>query len=304
MSQFYKDKLPRPWLSALMVFVFWLSAMVMVALAEHAAVLDDFPMLWGSISGLLWILAALQFVHSGIKMGLLIKTFKRRLASYVSNMLGTFTSLARAPVEICKIGLYSALTVVAFILLSLLNVQSTLPFMMCFLSTLLVVVLRNFLPPVTIYLASSAPERLVLLQRMQIRSISGVTGLLDVENHLDIQQKLWSLIYNAMVVLFDSRTSTDDAWKATAACFMAMSPLIIVDARDTSAGVLFEIEEVFRQGYLPKTVFVSRNDGSCPAIERLRNEAKIPESDCSTLTEQQLVSRIGALVWSAQPLEQ
>lgn len=291
-----------PWM------IFWLSALGGMAFAESKGILDHDPTWWRVIRLIIWALVAMQCIHSAIKLHLWFRTFRGQLLHRMAEMQKSFRQLARSQIERRLIETYSLLTVLAAAL-CLLGFDTLLPFALFFLSLVVVIVLRNFLPPIILYLSSSNPERLALLQTLQFRSFSGVTALLDVSEYLDIEQPLWELSKRAFIESTDARTKDDAAWQHTVSRLMAMAPLLIVDGRDTSEGVLREIEEIFQHGFLRKTMFVSDDAaldgaqvGRCPALETLKAQGRISDDDTFHITEPWLVSSIMSLTFSAPTL--
>jgi hypothetical protein len=161
-----------------------------------------------------------------------------------------------------------------------------------FCSFLLVVLIRNMFPPTAVYLATSNIDRLKLLQQLQARSIPNLVALLTLS-----RSGTAPLSYR-FISLFDFRTHNDDTWRTVVDQLLAMAPVIFVDARDASPGVLDEVRRIIHKRYLNKVLFVSNPDGSLPVLESLA-----PPHDISafrTLDENQLLKRVTAITWGAR----
>jgi hypothetical protein len=69
-----------------------------------------------------------------------------------------------------------------------------------------------------------------------------------------------------MLMLFDSRTTDDQQWQYVVAELQSIAPVVLVDARDTTPGVVYEVHRTLTKLYTDKTLFLCNADGSCPAI--------------------------------------
>jgi hypothetical protein len=299
-SKFYESNVFSPWNTVVPVTAFWLLVMTAAGLSERAGLFNGSAW-WHAPLMLLWLLAAIQYIHSVIKLSLAIKTFGRQLPSFTLEMSRIFRLMARAKLEISKITWHAILSGAALVAIFAFKLESAKPFAAFLIGLSIVIVLRNFLPPTALYLSSSAEARLDLFRQLVRRSaFTSVHALLEIDKYVEVNQPIGPLTSKAFVISFDLRTNNDDVWKKTAGRLMAISALIILDARDASSGVLYEAREIFRRGFLNKSIFLSKESGELPALERLRQQDEIIDTNVLHLTEQALLNSITKLTMSAK----
>ncbi len=298
MPNAYQDPIFGISSSVVPLSLFWLVVIGAVVWFERSQALASTTLLWALFP--IWLLAAMNLGHCVVRIQWASRTFRRHLPGLAARMIPLFSKMARARTERMKIATHLGLSALVLIVCVRLGVQGPLPFCIFFVSVALVASLRIILPPAAIYLSSSAPVRLQLMQQLQARVIPGVTGLLDVTQNIDTTDGVKTFFFKATIMLFDSRTNADDDWKVVAAELMDIVPLVFLDARETSPGVLYEVERIFREKLAYKTMFVSEENGQCPALESLNTDARFPEEEVCRLSESHLLANVHQFVRAAR----
>jgi hypothetical protein len=136
--------------------------------------------------------------------------------------------------------------------------------------------LRVVLPPAGVYLASSDPER---------RTIFGFAALLEVSNLADPNQK--GFFGKKLGLLNDFRTTDPSNWPDVVKQLIEMAALVVVDGRDQTPGVEFEVKRILRNRLEFKTAFLS-TDGKLPSLlSRLNAKSLHPSGTFLVMTPDQ-----------------
>jgi hypothetical protein len=288
-AYYARDEL-QPRNSAFPLFVLWLIIIVAVVWADRNAILHG--TWWRVIAGLFWATAALQTLHCMLKAALAIRTFGFDLVPDTLRTTRLFLLSARARYEAWKMALFGVLVAIALGCVLVYRINAMLPPSAYFCSLLLVILIRNLFPPTAVYLATSTADHLTLLSQLQVRSIPNLAALLALSRTAEVP------VSYRFISLFDFRTHDERVWRDVVDRLMAIAPIVILDTRDPSPGVLDEVHLVIRKGYLAKTAFISEPDGRLPVLQTLT----IPPNtaDLKTFTETGLLRSVRAITWAAR----
>jgi hypothetical protein len=265
----------------------WVGLACSLAYFEHSALLSVAA--FAFVVAPLLLFSALNVAHSLHRLVWAALVHRASLPRHGLVAIRAFPKLARARYDVLRLCNQTLIAAVVLVLHWWLNVAMPLAVEAHALSAMLVISLRVCLPPAFLYLASSAPDRLLLAQTLQMRSIPGVTCLLDVSNHIEVQGSRIGSFSKLFVVLFDARTKRDRDWQALVDSLVRVVPVIILDTRDTTEGVLHEVRRIDELRLLHKSIFVSNEHGECPALAALGLE--IP-----SLPDRQIVGKPDAIV--------
>jgi hypothetical protein len=130
------------------------------------------------------------------------------------------------------------------------------------------ILLSAFLPPAILLLASSnweAARLFILLDRGAWPYRTVVLFEPDA-----VQPRRHSIFSWQQFTQSNLRLRDDRDWHHQVGKIADTAPLIIVDTRIASAGVILEIQRIFTAGLLQKTLFVANDDGSAPAFAAAR----------------------------------
>ncbi|OUL97140.1 hypothetical protein [Paraburkholderia hospita] len=282
---------------AMTMAAFWLAGVGILSWMEVTGVGSSSFFFW--VRSTISLLATLSLGHSTVKLGWAVWNFGSMLPIFSKKMLLMFPKMARARSETAKIVVHVGLASIAAMLYATFSVLSMVPLFFYFLSVALVIFLRIILPPAAIYLASSTDDRLKLLFALQMRAFVGVTGLLDLSESLDgdVQSSLKNPIF--LMMLYDSRTREDSDWTEVVEQMMDIVPLIFLDTRDTTPGVLCEVKKIFERDITAKTGFICDEQGTCPALNIAATTERVLDSSIK-ISQQRLLTDIRGLVWKAR----
>lgn len=205
-----------------------------------------------------------------------------RLAFRASQLRELSVILLSAPLAIFLSGVYgrdnlyvAALPLNAFMLIAVL----------CF--TLI------FVPPTALVLSSSTDRQ--LRWALALRRYMGsrrVISLLDT-GYMALKPSAgdaWSILMRRSGSLTDVlRTSSKGDWQQGVRELIEIAPIVIVDTRVCTQALLFEASTILDQKYVYKAIFVSKDDGASPVLERLLEEGRIrPDTPVSLVKESDL----------------
>lgn len=295
MDSLYKHDIYRARNSSLPLGVLWVGAFAALAYMElHKSVSQ-----WGLllITAPTGLAALLHISHATIRLSWAVRTYGRHLPVFMNRMIRMFPRLARFPSETTKILLHIFLAMSGFTLAAGLGVSSVLSPSFLLIGIATTALLRVVLPPGGIYLASSDPERINFFARLGKRIIPGFAALLEVSNQVHPTRE--NFFWNKIGVLFDFRTSDPNDWPDVVKQLIEMAALVVVDARDQSPGVEFEVKRVIRNRLEFKTVFLSP-DGALPSILRdLNVKSSHPSGKFLLMTPEQALQSVPALLMCA-----
>jgi hypothetical protein len=126
---------------------------------------------------------------------------------------------------------------------------------------------KIYLPATVLYLATSTPSRLLFLHRLQ-RRVPNVTAMLDASNLPPEGTEGYSPTPN-FHSMFDSRTCDDADWHEVFETLIDIAPTVLLDTRDVSSSVLYEVEQIFSRSLHGKTLFIAGETGEIPALEHV-----------------------------------
>lgn len=294
MSDPYRHKF-LSWKSVFPMITLWLLVILLFALLEYCNIVSVNVLLW--IMTPLWICFAFNFLHSIIRLIWAVRTFRAHLRNVILRMARIFRRFARAKYEIAKILGYVFLAFTVSMLFFILELHVAIPLILFFVSVAIIVMVRALIPPAVILLTSSAPDRLRLFQRLQIRAITGITAMLDTSQHIQQDAALKKMLFRSMIIAYDARTSNDANWEVTAKEIMDIVPTILLDSRETSPGVLYEAERIFSEKLWFKTLFIVGEDDSCPAVDLALEKTGLSRPDIYLLTEENLIGAFIGVSW-------
>lgn len=281
-----------PWLWTLR-FIAWLGFMAL-ALYVESRFASDRVLVW-LLHGVLWLYVAATVLSALMRLTLARTAYGTQLLPQMAATLRASSGYARAQLEKMRIVVSSALSLVALTTYSTTAFQAALPFAAFFGAASLTYLLRISLPPLVAYFASSRPERLDVLERLQRRVLGTVGAMLDIQGSVGASDQTTVIFRRLLLVQFDLRRENDGEWKAEAARLMNDTPLLILDSRDTSDAVMYEVAEILRLGYQQKTIFLSEPDGRCPALSLLLERNPNAPRNLHRLSEREMMSSLKAL---------
>lgn len=259
----YEESIYKLRYSAIPLLLFW--GAVIAALAYANIELGAPRWLLLLLTAPAAFMALLHVYHGYMRLSWAARTYRRHLPRLMLRMLVLLPKLSRARVEIAKILVHIALTALAILLAILYNAFSLLALGCFFAGITLTAILRVFLPPGAVYLASSQPERISYFANLNKRTILGIAALLEVSTHAKPQEGFARFYGIAIGLLNDYRTSDPDEWTNVVARLVEMTALVIVDGRDNTPGVRYEVQRLLRNRLDFKTAFLSI-DGSLPPV--------------------------------------
>jgi hypothetical protein len=213
-------------------------------------------------------------------------------------MVLMFPGLARIRSEATKVLLHLALAVFGLMLASVTGTYSVLLPSALLLGNATTALLRVVLPPAAVYLASSDPERISFFGQLSKRTIFGFAALLEVSNFADPNQK--GFFGKEVGLLNDFRTTDPSIWPDVVKQLIEMAALVVVDGRDRSPGVEFEVKRILRNRLEFKTVFLS-TDGKLPSLlTRLNAKSSHPSGTFCVITPDQALQVLPASIKDAK----
>lgn len=129
-------------------------------------------------------------------------------------------------------------------------------------------------PAAVLYLANSSPEKLMLQARIkQANLFHRVVALLDMDATL-VRGKRIDVWTRTTIGHDCMRTDAAEerVWKNVVEVLLRQVPLVVLDARDASPAVMFEVRRLFLQEYIHKTLFVVGPQGEAPVLDIISYE--------------------------------
>ena len=298
MASLYEHEIYRPRNSALPLGVFWVGAFAALTYLELQVSAPRWVLLL--VTALAGLAALLHIGHSLIRLLWAVRTYGRHLPAFMNRMIRMFPRLARSRSETIKVLFHTSLAAFGFVLAAGLGVSSVLSLSALLLGIATTALLRVVLPPGGIYLASSDPERIKFFARLSERIIPGFAALLEVSTL--VEPKREGFLRNAIGVLFDFRTSDPNHWPDVVKQLIEMAALVVVDCRDQTPGVEFEVERIMRNRLEFKTVFLSP-DGTLPSVLRHLNvKPSHPSGEFLLMTPDQALQAVPEVIMGAKAL--
>lgn len=263
MASIYQHRIYSLRNSVLPVVLFWMSVLAGLAVAESRNWMPRW--LLYLITAPAAFSALIQLGHGFLRLVWAAKTYRRHLPKLVLRMLGLFPKLSRFRTEMAKIIVHIGLAVLSLVISNIFGLYSVLGLAALFLGITVTVSLRALLPPGGVYLASSDPERIRFFGQLSLRTIPALAALLEVSSFLDPEESLRNYMGDAVGLLNDYRTTQAADWPNVARQLIEVAAVVVVDGRDQTAGVRFEVERILKNHLEFKTVFLS-SDGHMPPL--------------------------------------
>lgn len=230
------------------------------------------------------------FLRTAVARAILGKDFRAQSSA----MLKATARASRTALYVVRAAALAVLIVAALIFFVALDFSAALAFLAFFITQLGTVLLRATIPPLIVYFANSREERIYLFARLQMAVPATVGAMLSVEGTLNDalhrKDSFLSLIRRVLLVQFDMRLRpTAGDWEQEAKRLMLVTPLILFDARDTSEGVMRELEQIVGLQLQHKTWLVADNSGRCPALDCLEKRGGSVPSDLKAVREGDLI---------------
>jgi hypothetical protein len=244
------------------------------------------------------LVASFHYFHSLARVYWAARTYGRHLPEFMRRMVLIFPRLARFRSETTKVLLHLALAVFGLMLVGVTGTYSVLMPSALLLGIATTVLLRVVLPPAGVYLASSDPDRISFFGRLSKRTIAGFAALLEVSNLADPNQK--GFMAKEVGLLNDFRTTDPNDWPDVVKQLIEMAALVVVDGRDRSPGVEFEVKRILRNRLEFKTAFLSA-DGKLPSLlTRLNAKSSHPSGTFFVMTPEQALQVLPAVIRNAK----
>ena len=243
-------------------------------------------LLHGLLLAALVLLAVLNVIHAWAKFSWMRRRHGSAFRAHCRRARAVLPYLSRSAFEVTKLRSHVAVGCGALLAAVWLHPLSCFVVGAMLVSIAMTIASRLYLPPGVVYLASSSPQRLTLLHQLQTKVILNVTALLDTRNlPAEFAGRLITV-----PSLFDARTLDDDTWHAVVDELISIAPVVLLDARDTSHGVLQEVERIFGRSLQDKTVFLADENGRLPALE-YRSIARRFPGELAVCTEAMLLQK-------------
>jgi hypothetical protein len=273
---------------ALFATVFWCAIAIALELAYRWAPISR-VIAW-VLLGALTVVALMNCVHAGVKLYWMLRRHGySRLKLLCAKTSELFPRTSRAAFEKSKFRTHVVLACLSAASAFVLSTSIALVLALFLASVAATIASRVYLPPAVLFLSASTPERLQFLHQLQKRVIFNVTALLDVTLAPSQASSNYGFMERSIAQLFDSRTTNDDDWKETAESLMRVVDLIVLDARDTSEGVLFEVRHILENALVDKTLFVADSPDHLPAIQAAGVLSAATAGSFRVLTEAELL---------------
>jgi hypothetical protein len=296
MASLYDHDIYRPWNSAIPLALLWIGALTALACLESLAWVPRWvPFL---VTAPLAFAALLHYSHSLFRVYWAARTYRRHLAGFMRRMVLIFPRLARFRLESTKVVLHLALAVCGLMLAGTTGAYSVLLPSALLLGIATTAFLRVILPPAGIYLASSDPERIRYFGQLSHRTIPGFAALLQVSNLVDPHQA--GFFGHSVGVVNDFRTTDPSDWQGVVKQLIEMAAFVVVDGRDESPGLEFEVKRILRNRLEFKTAFLSA-DGRLPSLlSRLNAKSSHPTGTFLLMTPDQALQGVPAAIMGAK----
>ena len=132
------------------------------------------------------------------------------------------------------------------------------------------------------------------------RTIPQFAALLEVSTLLDPETGDRNFLLDAAQVLNDYRTTNPNDWPVVVRQLMEMAAMIVVDGRDQTPGLQFEVERILRNRFEFKTAFISE-DGRIPDIlRRLNAKSSHPSGTFQVVTPDGAVQVVPTVIKNAK----
>jgi hypothetical protein len=296
MALLYKHDIYRPWYSALPVGLFWTSVLVALAYVESLAAALRWVFLL--VTTPMALAALFHYFHSVARVHWAARTYGRHLPEFMRRMVLVFPRLARFRSEATKVLLHLALAMFGLVLASVTGTYSVLLPSALLLGIATTAFLRVVLPPAGVYLASSDPDRISFFGQLSKLTKFGFAALLEVSNFADPNQK--GFFGKAFGLLNDFRTTDPCDWPDVVKQLIEMAALVVVDGRDRSPGVEFEVKRILRNRLEFKTAFLS-TDGKLPSLlTHLNAKSSHPSGTFLVMTPDQALQALPARIKAAK----
>jgi len=245
------------------------------------------------------VFAAMQLLHAYLRLAWATRTYKSQLPILMRRMLKLFPRLARCRTETAKIALHLILAALGLISAVHFDVYSPIFLSAFLLGVALTATLRVLLPPGGVYLAASSPARIQLFSQLSIRTIPAFAALLDVSNLVNPDKGSTEYIRGAMGVANDYRTSDPDDWTLVVRQLIEMTAIVLVDGRDETPGVRFEVDRLLRNRLDFKTIFLSADGTFPPVLRSLSAKSTHPSGNFQIMTPDVALQAIPLIIRDA-----
>ena len=274
--------------------MFWLLFLGLLTISEYSLWLPAWLLI--AICLIIGAFGIMHLFHAYLRLSWATKTYKARLPSMMKRMIGLFPKLARYQTESAKIATHLILAGIALVLSICFDVYSPSIVSLSLGGVALTASLRAILPPGGVYLASSRPDRIQLFSQFSRQTIPAIAALLEVSNFADPKKNPQQFLKDASGLVNDYRTTDPDDWTSVVGQLLEMTAIIIVDGRDQTPGVRFEIERILLNRLDFKTTFLSV-DGSLPPVLRgIGAMPSHPSGEFNILTPDMAVKSIPLII--------
>jgi hypothetical protein len=295
-ASLYRQDTYRVRYSALPLAVLWLVVLTGLAYAESWALVPRSVLLL--VTTVTAVAALLHLGHASFRLYWAARTYRRSLPGFVYRMIGLFPKLARFRSEVTKILLHTGLALFGVALAAALGVYAVLAPSALLLGIAITAGMRVVLPPGGVYLASSNPERVIFFGQLSKRTIPGFAALLELSNLVTPNDD--GYLGHLVGLLNDFRTTDPDDWRDVVKYLIEMAAFVVVDGRDQSPGVEFEVARILRNRLEFKTGFLS-SDGEIPSVlRRLNAKSSHPSGEFLLMTPDQALHAVPAVIMGAK----
>jgi hypothetical protein len=214
-------------------------------------------------------------------------------------MIGIFPKLARYRTESSKIATHLVLAIIGLALSLIFRIYSP-AFLGAFLASIaLTALLRVLLPPSGVYLASSNPDRIHLFTQLSFRTISQIAALLEVSNLVNPNGPPTKFFIGAVGVLNDYRTSNPADWTSVVGQLIETSAVVLVDGRDETPGLRYEVERIIRNRVDFKVIFISADGSFPPVLRNLKAKSTHPSGKFQIMTPEMALQVVPLMIRDA-----
>jgi hypothetical protein len=296
LKSLYEHDIYLPWYSAIPLGVLWITVLVALAYVESLAGTLRWILLL--VTTPVALVALCHYFHSVARVHWAARTYGRHLPEFMRRMVLMFPRLARFRSEATKVLLHFALAVFGVMLVSVTGAYSVFLPSALLLGIAATAFLRVVLPPAGVYLASSDPERISFFGQLSKRTLFGFAALLEASNLTNPNQK--GFFGKKLGLLNDFRTTDPSDWPDVVKQLIEMAAYVVVDGRDRSPGVEFEVKRILRNRLEFKTAFLS-TDGKLPSLlTRLNAKSSHPSGTFFVMTPDQALQVLPALIKDAK----
>jgi hypothetical protein len=142
------------------------------------------------------------------------------------------------------------------------------------------ILLYQALPPSVLLLGTSRHETFTLRHGLE-RSLYPYRVIVLIEPAAAVGAT--DSLFNRNLFEWDNLRTSDGSWRTSVFSLIGSTPVIVIDARVPTKGVVEEIRRVYSQQLIDKLLFVADEDGSAPALAaaRIQVEASSVLSEAS-----------------------